>query len=107
VSGIEQKPVPASAPAGFSLEANYPNPFNAATVIPFKLAAGGRVRVEILDSRGRLVRTLEDGLRAAGRHTVEWTGVDAGGQPVSSGIYFVRVHAEGGFTATGKMILLR
>ncbi|MBN2201604.1 M4 family metallopeptidase, partial [bacterium] len=106
-TGVEAGPAPSTAPSGFCLDANYPNPFNAATVIPFTLSSGGRVRAEILDSRGRLVRTLENGIRAAGRHTVTWTGVDADGRPVSSGIYFIRVNVAGGFTATHKMILLR
>ncbi len=106
-SSVEAEPVPSTAPSGFSLEANYPNPFNAGTVIPFTLASGGRVRLDILDSRGRLVRTLEDGIRAAGRHTAEWTGIDAAGGPVPSGVYFCVLSADGGLRTARKMILLR
>lgn len=106
-SSVGAGPVPSAAPSGFGLEANYPNPFNATTVVPFALASAGRVRLDILDSRGRLVRVLEDGIRAAGRHTASWTGVDAEGRPVSSGIYFIRFYEEGGRTAVRKITLLK
>ncbi|MDM7926528.1 MAG: M4 family metallopeptidase, partial [bacterium] len=106
-SSVEAGPVPTTAPAGFSLEANYPNPFNATTVIPFALASGGRVRLDILDSRGRLVRTLEDGIRSAGRHTVAWTGVDAEGREVASGVYVCVLSADDGLRAARKLILTR
>jgi len=80
--------------AGFALEANYPNPFNPSTTIPFSIAPerdGEVVRLDVLDLRGRLVRTLVNGPRAAGRHEVAWDGIDASGRVVPSGSYLVRL----------------
>jgi flagellar hook assembly protein FlgD len=55
---------------------------------------------------GRLVRTLVDEHRAAGRYQVQWNGLDDGGRAVSSGVYFYRMQA-GSFHETRKMILLK
>jgi flagellar hook assembly protein FlgD len=55
---------------------------------------------------GRLVRTLVDEHRAAGRYQVQWNGLDNGGRPASSGVYFYRMLA-GSFSETRKMVLLK
>jgi len=66
----------------------------------------GRVRIDVFDASGRLVRTLLDEYRGAGRHSVVWDGRNNAGSVVPSGIYFYRINT-GEFTATRKMILLR
>lgn len=77
--------------SGHRLLANYPNPFNPATRIPYELGAGtgtAAVQLEILDLRGRLVKTLVQTDQAAGqRYEVMWDGTDAGGRQVPSGTY--------------------
>ncbi len=95
-------------PAVTRLEGAYPNPFNPRTAINFSLARSGHVRLRIFDVRGRLVRALVDADLPAGsyRHTYMWDGTDEAGRAVTSGTYFYRLET-GGFTDTGKMLLLK
>jgi bacillolysin len=104
---LDVKATPAEQPAEFALEANYPNPFNAGTMISYVLPHSSRIHVAIYDVLGRLVQTLADGIQAAGRHTILWQGSDAEGQPLSSGIYFCRMQADNGFNAVQKMIMVK
>jgi hypothetical protein len=94
------------SPGGFSLFRNYPNPFNASTVMEYELPASGRVRIALIDPLGRVVRVIADDVQFAGRHQVTWDGTDDRGVSAPSGIYLVRA-AFGGGTKTGKMMLLR
>ncbi len=89
-----------------SLKQNYPNPFNGTTTIEFSLAVSGRVTIKIFDVSGRLVKTLLDGSRNAGDHTLIWRGRDDKDNHTSSGVYFVRIKA-GRYTRTRKIIYLR
>ncbi len=77
-----------------SLEQNYPNPFNPQTTIAFDLPRSEAVRLEIVDMQGRHVRTLVDGTRGAGHHTVVWDGTDRTGRRVASGTYVYRLNTE-------------
>ncbi len=104
---LEVEASPAAQPAGFILEANYPNPFNAGTTISYTLPQSGRVRVAVYDLQGRLVRTLSDQPQAAGRHTLTWHGDGEGGRSLSSGVYLCRVEAEGGYSASQKMVMVK
>ncbi len=90
-----------ASPSEFSLEANYPNPFNAGTTIVYRLAREGKVELSVYDLLGRKVRTLVRARKKAGRHVVRF---DAGDLP--SGVYFYRLRA-GDRVQTRKMILLR
>nr|MEE4267047.1 FlgD immunoglobulin-like domain containing protein [Candidatus Krumholzibacteria bacterium] len=83
-----------------------PNPFNPATAIAFRLAGPGLVRLDILDVRGRLVRSLIQDRYAAGSHEVRWDGRDDRGQAVAAGVYLTRMQAPG-YTATRKMVLAK
>lgn len=89
-----------------SLFQNVPNPFNPSTTIAFYLPRGSHVRLEVYDVAGRLVATLLDGVRPAGRHAVSWNGQDGSGRTAASGVYFYRLRADK-FEQTKKMILLR
>lgn len=84
----------------------YPNPFNPQTTVQFELAQETDVFVEILDTRGRRVRTLVDGARAAGVHTLQWSGRTDDGAAVASGVYYLRLIADGQ-VRTRKMTLLK
>ncbi len=90
----------------YSLMANYPNPFNPETTIPFSLAKPGVASLTIYNVNGQLVATLVDGKQAEGFHVVRWNGRDAAGQQLASGIYFARLDAEN-FTQTRKLMLLK
>ena len=91
------------------LLANYPNPFNPETWIPYQLAEPAEVTVTIHASDGKLVRTLELGQVPAGAYSDKdraayWDGRNAQGEPVASGVYFYTLSA-GDFSATRKMVI--
>jgi PKD repeat protein len=93
-------------PDRFSLDPNYPNPFNPSTAIPFRVARPGRVRLMIFDLMGRVVRTLEDGSFTPGTYESRWDGLDESGRTAASGVYVIAIQA-GDFTAQRKMLLMR
>lgn len=94
-------------PTRFALHANYPNPFNPATVIRFELAAEVPVSLRVFDVSGRLVRTLVDGrVVAAGRHEETWDGLADSGTPAAAGVYLYRLQA-GDFSETMRMTLVK
>ncbi|WP_457651477.1 T9SS type A sorting domain-containing protein [Rhodocaloribacter sp.] len=95
------EPLDGAPPATFRLEANYPNPFNPATRIPYALPAAGPVRLTVHDALGREVARLVDGLQPAGMHAVTF---DAGDLP--SGLYLYRLQS-GAFVETRAMVLLK
>jgi flagellar hook assembly protein FlgD len=88
------------------VEGAWPNPFNPATELRFELAASEFVRAEVLDLRGRLVRTLVAASLDAGAHAAFWDGTDESGRAVASGTYLWRLRA-GSRQFTGKMSLVR
>lgn len=93
-------------PHSMSLGANYPNPFNPETTIPFSLSLKGRVTLRIYDASGHFVVTLLDENRGAGEHVARWDGRDARGAVAPTGVYFLRLEASG-TTATRKLVLLK
>ena len=103
ITATEEDP---SVVTSFALEANYPNPFTETTTIPYRLAEGGLVEIEVYDIRGHRVVTLVRQEQAPGTYRVSWNGRDAFGDPVASGTYVVRMRA-GNRTATRKVVLVR
>ncbi len=93
-------------PQAFALSGNVPNPFNPMTLINYSISTAGPMRLEVLDLRGRVIRTLFDGTQESGDHTANWDGRDSVGRPAASGVYFARL-ISGGEMATGKMTLAR
>ena len=99
-----------AVPKENALFANYPNPFNPETWIPYQLAAPAEVKVAIYATDGTLVRTLVLGHQAAGVYQSKgraayWDGTNAQGEPVASGLYFYTLKVSGEFTATRKMLI--
>ena len=86
---------------GFELEANYPNPFNPATTIKFNLLTPSNVTVKVYNVLGAEIATLVNDYRTAGKHTVSFDG-----SSLSSGIYFVKMNANG-FSSTRKIMLMK
>ncbi|UCH10045.1 MAG: T9SS type A sorting domain-containing protein [Fidelibacterota bacterium] len=93
-------------PEAYRLSQNYPNPFNPATTIQYELPHAASIQLTVYNLLGEEVVRLEYGHQEAGTHTAEWTGRDATGSLVSSGVYFYRLKAEG-LTQTRKMLFLR
>lgn len=69
--------------------------------IQFTLEKPGYVNLAVYDLRGRMVRRLLHGHRAAGEHTVYWNGRSEKGLPAASGVYFFKLQADGQ-EATGR-----
>ena len=111
--GIEnlEKLLASLIPEETALLANYPNPFNPETWIPYQLAESAEVTLTIYDMNGQLVRRLAMGHQAAGMYqsrsrAAYWDGRNQLGEPVASGLYFYTLTA-GEFTATRRMLILK
>ncbi len=98
----------ASHPQNFFLSPNYPNPFNATTVLSLTIPGDEPMpaSLKIYNVLGQEVRTLVDGIVSPGRHIILWDGTDDTGWDLASGVYFSRLDA-GGFTQTRKLVLSR
>lgn len=83
-----------------------PNPFSPSTAIRFGLTSRSKVLLQIFDVSGRLVRTLIDGRKEPGHHSVVWSGRDDRGRAAAAGIYYGRLQV-GEFSETGKLTLLK
>ncbi|MGB2697833.1 MAG: T9SS type A sorting domain-containing protein [Candidatus Zixiibacteriota bacterium] len=97
---------PSTAPTSFTLLNNYPNPFNASTVILYSLPQATDVKLEIFNLLGQKVRVLVDEHQNTGYKKVIWDGKDDKGVDVSSGIYFYRLVTEN-YSDSKKMVLMR
>ncbi|MCF7794522.1 MAG: hypothetical protein K9N39_11035, partial [Candidatus Cloacimonetes bacterium] len=74
---------------------NYPNPFNPSTTISFNLFESGKVKVEIFNIKGQMVKKLMDCTTAPGNYKCVWNGKNDAGKSVSSGEYFARLKVNG------------
>ncbi len=98
-------------PEETALLANYPNPFNPETWIPYQLAESAEVTLTIYGMNGEIVRRLAMGHKAAGMYqsrsrAAYWDGRNQLGEPLASGLYFYTLTA-GEFTATRRMLILK
>lgn len=84
---------------------NFPNPVTGRTRIVYSTAGAMRVRVQVFDIQGRLVRTLIDAPHAGGYHEIEWDRRDDRGVPAQAGAYYYRMTA-GERSETRRMIVL-
>ena len=98
-------------PEKTALFANYPNPFNPETWIPYQLAKPADVTVTIYAADGSVIQTLALGHQDAGMYknrtqAAYWDGKNELGESVASGLYFYTLTA-GNFTATRRMLILK
>ena len=96
-------------PKQTALLANYPNPFNPETWIPYHLANDTDVQISIYNISGALVRQLDLGHQRPGDYTNRsraeyWDGRNGSGERVASGVYFYTLSADT-FRATRKMLI--
>ena len=94
-------------PGEYSLEQNFPNPFNPSTTIKYSLPSESKVRIIIYNVLGQAARELVNGYKETGTHEVSF---NASG--LSSGVYFYSIQANSmdgvkNYTATKKMMLLK
>ncbi len=104
-SGIIEMPG-GGIPDRFELHQNYPNPFNLGTTIKFTLAEPATIELAIFNILGRVIKTTDLGFHQPGTHTVYFDGMDNGGKPWPSGVYFYRMTA-GAFARSKRMVLLK
>lgn len=103
--GILDVPTP-SVPTAYSLDQNFPNPFNPSTEITFALPKATRVHLVVFDLLGQPIKTLVNDWKEAGVYKVTWDATNDLGNAVPTGNYVYKVVA-GSFTATRKMTLLK
>ena len=99
------------APKKTVLLANYPNPFNPETWIPYRLAKAADVTLTIYAASGEMVRSLTVGHQPAGNYVnraraAYWDGKNGYGEPVGSGVYFYSLITDD-FSATRKMLIAK
>ena len=98
-------------PERTQLFANYPNPFNPETWIPYELATDTHVRITIYNTQGVVIRTLQFGHQSAGYYTgrdraAYWDGRNALGEQVASGLYFYQLETDT-VSSLRKMVILK
>lgn len=90
-----------NVPKGYSLEQNFPNPFNPETSITFDIPKKGIVTLAVYDALGNLIQTIHNGELSAGSYKGDFDGTG-----FASGVYFYRLQT-GDFVQTKKMILTK
>ena len=98
---------PTSAPSGYLLAQNYPNPWNPSTLIKYSIPYESKIVLKIYNSLGQEVVLLKNGTAPAGNYQVEFKS-----NHLSSGVYFYRLFAEStdgkqNYSSIKKMILLK
>ena len=106
-----QQLIATARPEKTQLFANYPNPFNPETWMPYELATDTTVKITIYASNGVVVRALQLGHQSAGYYTdreraAYWDGRNALGEQVASGIYFYQLETDE-LSAMRKMVILK
>ena len=93
-------------PVAYSLEQNFPNPFNPSTTIQYTLGHSAHVEISIFSLLGQKVKTLVEGDRKIGSYSAVWDGSNDKGEKNASGIYFCRMRTEE-FSAVRKLVFLK
>lgn len=93
-------------PEQFILHQNFPNPFNASTILRYELAEETHIKLDIYNLLGQKIKTLIDDVQPVGLHEIPWEGLNEDGVKASSGIYFYRLKTSN-FVDIKKMSLLR
>lgn len=88
-------------PQVFSLDQNFPNPFNPSTKFTYHIPSRGIVTLTIYDLVGRAVALLVNEEKQAGRHSITWYASSQSG-----GVYFARLQSAHN-VQTKKLILLK
>lgn len=93
-------------PVAFTVNSNYPNPFNPSTTISFEIPETNLVDVSIYNIKGQRICQLINKSMNSGHHTINWKGTNENNMPVSSGIYFTKIRYKNQIK-TIKMLLLK
>ena len=88
-------------PENYTLEQNFPNPFNPSTNLEFGIPELGYVSLKVYNASGKEVSTLVNEVKQPGNYSVKFNGAN-----LTSGIYFYTIKA-GEFSSTKKMLLIK
>ena len=89
------------SPLSYSLEQNFPNPFNPSTTISFSIPGQEFVTLEVFNALGEKVADLVNETKTAGKYSISFDARD-----LASGIYLYKISA-GNYTQTRKMLLVK
>ena len=95
-----------TAPSTYRLAQSYPNPFSTSTTNEFDMPVTEKIKMVILDIRGRVVRNLINNEERFGYQAIEWDGKNDDGDDSSSGVYFYQIRSSN-FNAVGKLLYLK
>ena len=102
VTAVEENDLP----GGFSLSANYPNPFNPETTISYTLPEASKVQITIYNLLGQHVKTLVNEFKPVGDYSVQWDGTNDTGEKLTNGVYIYRMQAES-FVESKKLMMIK
>jgi len=88
-------------PESFTVDQNFPNPFNPSTVISYAIPSTGRVTLSVYDVLGNKVSSLVDEEQAPGTYSLRFSG-----EGLASGIYFYSI-THNSTVITKKMQLIK
>ena len=90
----------------FRLLPSYPNPARNSATVSYQIPKSGMVNLKVYNIQGQLVKTLVDGVKQAGIHSVAWDCKNNEGKQVSNGIYLYRLNTKEN-TETKKITILK
>ena len=82
-----------------ALLTNYPNPFTGETTLEFTTPHPAHVRLDVFDVLGRRIETVADQRYGRGTHRVRWNS-----EPLSRGVYLIRMGVDGRPAGVRKMV---
>jgi hypothetical protein len=104
VVGVEDQ---APSHDGIAFRPPAPNPARGAVSLVFELPERSRILLEVIDVKGRRIRTLAQGFRDRGMHTVSWNGLGDSGERSPAGVYFIRLSANGRMIDRRRVSIVR
>ncbi|MBL7975736.1 MAG: T9SS type A sorting domain-containing protein, partial [Candidatus Kapabacteria bacterium] len=103
---IEETPITENAT--IQLSAPAPNPSSGTVAIQFTVkpnVAGSIVKVSVYDTFGNNIATIANAYFESGTHTLQWNEVNANGEYLPSGVYFIHIESNGA-TLIQKIIII-
>lgn len=104
VVSVDDRPPGIDLPAELAFGKPYPSPAPGAVRFALALPKAARVELRVMDIQGRLVAAQGERFEP-GYRTLTWNGRDAGGRPVSSGVYFARLVVEGELVGQRRIVM--
>ena len=98
VNGVSEQ----SSDRGFELGQSYPNPTTGSAAVMFTLPTDAPVRIDLINAKGSIVRTLFIGRMTSGDHSVTLDAKD-----LASGTYFYTLTSGDIHLISRQMVLVR